>query len=131
MQRSFVLAAWVLAALIVFVTLGPLADRPKFGHPQDERFLAFLVLGFCWAATYPVRLWRVFVGVAGAAVVLEAAQALAPGRDPHVADALAKIAGAATGVTMIAIARACGLFERALSTVQVAQVKRAQVAARR
>ena len=128
MQRSFVLAAWVLAALIVFVTLGPLADRPKFGHPQDERFLAFLVLGFCWAATYPARLWRVFLGVAGAAILLEAAQALAPGRDPHVADALAKIAGAATGVTMIAIARACGLFDRLQPQLQT---QRAQVAVRR
>jgi len=112
MQRSFVFVAWVLAALIVLVTLGPVSERPQFGHPQDERFLAFLVLGLCWGATYPNRLWRVFLGVAAAAVLLEAAQALAPGRDPRVADALAKIAGAAAGVAMIAVARSSGLFER-------------------
>jgi hypothetical protein len=118
MQRSFVFAAWGLAALIVFVTLGPVSDRPQFGHPQDERFLAFLVLGMCWGATYPSRLWRVFVGVAAAAVLLEAAQALAPGRDPRVADALAKIFGAAVGVVMIAVVRSWGLFDRNLSALE-------------
>ena len=124
MQRSFVFAAWVLAALIVFVTLGPVSDRPQFGHPQDERFLAFLVLGLCWGATYPSRLWRVFIGVAAAAVLLEAAQGLAPGRDPRVVDAFAKIAGAAVGVAMIAIARS-------FLAVYWTHTKRAQVAARR
>ena len=124
MQRLFLLVAWVLAALIVLVTLGPVSDRPQFGHPQDERFLAFLVLGLCWGATYPFRLWRVFIGVTAAAVLLEAAQALAPGRDPRVADALAKIAGGAAGVALVAVTRS---FLVAYWT----HTKRAQVAVRR
>lgn len=105
MKRLALIAALVLSALVVVFTLGPVSDRPQFGHPQSERYLAFMALGLCWAAACPGRLWRVFVALAVAAALLEAAQALAPGRDPRVTDALVKIAGAATGVGLIAVAR--------------------------
>jgi VanZ family protein len=84
--------------------LGPVSDRPQFGHPQGERFAAFFALGLCWAAAYPGRLWRVLGGLALAAVVLEAAQAFVPGRDPGVPDALAKVIGAAAAVALVAAA---------------------------
>ena len=102
MKRVALLAAWILAATVVVFTLGPVSDRPQFGHPQGERFGAFFALGLCWAAAYPRRLWRVLGGLVLAAVVLEAAQALVPGRDPGIPDALAKIAGAAAAVALVA-----------------------------
>ena len=83
-------------------TLGPVSERPQLGHPQDERFAAFFALGVCWAAAYPARLWRVLGGLVLAAILLEAAQALVPGRDPGVPDALAKVMGAMAAVALVA-----------------------------
>ena len=37
--------AWALLGYIAFVTLGPLRDRPQFGHADAERFIAFAVTG--------------------------------------------------------------------------------------
>jgi VanZ family protein len=105
MKRIALLAAWTLAVIVVAFTLGPVSDRPQFGHPQGERFGAFFALGLCWAAAYPRRPWRVLAGLAVAAVLLEGAQALVPGRDPGVPDALAKIIGAAVAVALVAGAR--------------------------
>jgi VanZ family protein len=105
MKRIALLAAWILAVMVVLFTLGPVSDRPQFGHPQDERFAAFFALGLCWAAAYPRRPWRVLGGLVAAAILLEVAQGLVPGRDPGVRDALAKIAGAAVAVALVACAR--------------------------
>jgi VanZ family protein len=110
MKRLALLAAWTLAAMVVVFTLGPVSDRPQFGHPQGERFGAFFALGLCWALAYPRRPWRVLAGLAIAAVLLEGAQALIPGRDPRLPDALAKIIGAAGGVALVA--GALRLFRR-------------------
>jgi peptidoglycan/LPS O-acetylase OafA/YrhL len=115
MKRAVVFVAWVLAVLVVAFTLGPLSDRPQFGHPQIERFLAFLALGLCWAAAYPARPWRVLIGLVAAVILLEAAQGVVPGRDPAVPDALAKIAGATTATALLAAAR-WGLRRRAWSS---------------
>jgi hypothetical protein len=104
MKRIFLFTAWVLAAVVVFLTLGPVSDRPQLGHPQFERFAAFCVLGLCWAAAYANQPARVLAGLTLAAIVLEAAQALIPGRDPGLPDALAKVVGAAAGVVMIVAA---------------------------
>jgi hypothetical protein len=46
------LFAWLLAAAITFVTLGPPRFRPHFGLGQDgEHALAFVLLGLTW----PIR----------------------------------------------------------------------------
>jgi VanZ family protein len=105
MKRVALLAAWILAVIVVVFTLGPVSDRPQFGHPQGERFSAFFALGLCWAAAYPRRPWRVLGGLVVAAILLEAAQALVPHRDPGVPDAVAKIVGAAAAVGLVAGAR--------------------------
>jgi VanZ family protein len=106
MKRVALLAAWILAVMVVVFTLGPVSDRPQFGHPQGERFGAFFALGLCWAAAYPRRPLRVVVGLVLAAILLEAAQGLVPGRDPRLADAVAKIVGAAVAVALVAGAAA-------------------------
>lgn len=104
MKRVCVFAAWILAALVVLFTLGPISERPQFGHPQIERFLAFLALGLCWAAVYPTRPGRVLAGLVAAAILLEVAQGWV-GRDPGLPDVLAKIAGAITAVALFVAAR--------------------------
>jgi hypothetical protein len=100
------LSAWASAGAIVAFTLGPVACRPQFGHPQLERFAAFLVLGACWGAAYHRRPLRVLAGLTLGAVGLELAQALAPGRDAGAPDALAKVCGAAVGVAAVVLIRA-------------------------
>lgn len=100
-----ILAAWLLATLVVVFSLGPSGLRPQFGHPQIERFLGFLTLSLCWGAVVPGRLERVFVALTGAAILLEAGQALVPGRHPGVPDAIAKICGVLVGVALVAVVR--------------------------
>jgi VanZ family protein len=104
-RRLALIAGWALAVLVVFLTLGPVSDRPQLGHPQFERFAAYLALGLCWGAAYPARLWRVLLVLTAAAVLLEMAQALAPGRDPGVIDAIVEVAGAVVGVGLVAAGR--------------------------
>ena len=97
-RRGAVAIAWSLAAFIVFATLGPQSLRPHLGPAQLERFGAYFVTTAAFVAAYPSR--PRLIGMAGvaAAVLLELAQALAPGRDPGVPDAIAKALGALAGV---------------------------------
>ena len=107
--------AWLFAATIIVVTLGPVSVRPQFGHPQFERFAGFFILASSWSWPHAKRLSWVFAGTVAAAVLLEAGQLLVPGRDAGVQDALAKIAGAACGVLTVVLAtrvRAARAVER-------------------
>jgi VanZ family protein len=97
-------APWLVAALIVFWTLGPVTDRPYVGHAQLERFAAYCLLSFLLALAYPKRRLWVALAVMLAAALLEFAQLFAPGRDARVIDAMAKMAGAATGVLLASAA---------------------------
>jgi hypothetical protein len=98
-------AAWGMLALIAFWTLGPVADRPRLGPPQLERFGAYFVLGalFVWAYGRPRLVASLLVAVA---VGLELAQLLVPGRDAGVPDAIAKSLGAIAGAVLVAVGRA-------------------------
>ncbi|HUO22564.1 MAG TPA: hypothetical protein VMU59_08625 [Caulobacteraceae bacterium] len=97
-------APWVLAALIVFWTLGPLGDRPSLGHAKLDRFVAYFCLGSLLTLAYPKRrLWIALALVAGPAI-LELGQFLAPGRDPRLSDVVSKAAGGLIGVWVAAIA---------------------------
>jgi hypothetical protein len=96
---AFVLG-WLALAIIVFSTLSPLHLRPRTGHPDLERFAAFLLAAGCFAWADPPR-WRgVLVAVVAVAAGLEAAQLLVPGRDAHVHDAMVKAAGGVAGVIL-------------------------------
>jgi hypothetical protein len=92
--------AWLVLAAVVFVTLGPLSDRPGFGYPQTERFAGFFVLAAVWTFAYPNRKWAILVISAAGAVGLELAQGLAPDRHPGFPDVLAKLAGVLVGVAL-------------------------------
>ena len=43
---------WALAAVIVVLTWGPVTLRPHYGHPQLERFVAYLALGSVFSVGY-------------------------------------------------------------------------------
>jgi VanZ family protein len=91
--------AWLLFAAILFITVDPIHLRPESGLPVNvERFLAFAVLGFVFAAAYPKRWLLILLLVVGAAFGFELAQMLAPTRHARLLDAIVKAAGGISGV---------------------------------
>lgn len=99
MLRKYVfIIACLLLAFVTFATLSPIQLRPKTGHPNLERFVAFLLLSGAYTVALPRRAGLIAVCMVAAAFVLEAAQYLAPTRDPDVRDAMVKSLGALVGV---------------------------------
>jgi VanZ family protein len=99
------LCAWLLAATVTFVTLGPPRYRPHAVVGQDvDHTFAFLLVGLAFAFAYPqhrrlaMALSVVLIGA------LELLQFLSPGRharlEDFVVDALATIAGFAIAVAL-------------------------------
>ncbi len=97
-QTMLRFTSWMLFLIIVFMTLGPLQDRPTIGYPQAERFVAFLVLSMVCSFAYPKHRGWVVLGISAAAILLEVGQLFVPRRDAAVADAVAKLAGGLFGV---------------------------------
>ncbi|WP_158914623.1 VanZ family protein [Caulobacter sp. S45] len=85
--------------MIGFATLGPLHYRPHTGRPDLERFGAFFLAGVCFAIGFAKSPYRTAVAMVFAAIMLEAAQVLAPGRDAHWHDAVVKSLGALSGLS--------------------------------
>jgi VanZ family protein len=105
MTRKYVLiVACLLLAFVVFATLSPIHLRPKTGHPNLERFAAFLLLGAAYTWAMPRRAGWVAVCLVVGAFALEAAQQWAPTRDPDVRDAVVKALGGLGGVAMARLA---------------------------
>jgi len=91
---------------IAWATLCPPAIRPSLGPPDLERFLAFVGIGALGMAAFPTRRMSVLIVLVAIAALLVCGQALVPGRDPRVSDALIKAAGAVTGsLTVLGLAR--------------------------
>ena len=97
-------SAWILLAALAFVTLSPISLRPQTGHVLLERFLAFAALGATFGIGYPRRMPFAIAVTVLAAIGLEAAQLLVPGRHARIIDAGEKLAG---GLVGLAIAAAC------------------------
>lgn len=103
------LFAWLLAAAVTFVTLGPPRDRP---HPllgqAGDHSLAFVLIGLAFAFAYPQQrrlAAMISVPLIGA---LELLQLAAPGRHARLADfvvdALAALAGFAIAALLDVLA---------------------------
>lgn len=92
--------AWVLFALIIFVTICPLRDRPVIGSAQFEHYAAFAVLGALFSATYPRQIILVSLLLAGAAVGLELMQYMTPDRHPRLHDVYEKALGGMAGIIL-------------------------------
>ena len=97
-SKAVVAAAGLAIAAIAFVTLCPIGLRPHLGNAEVERLVAFAVLG----AMISRAAGRDAMGATGAVMLLafglEAAQQFAPGRHPHLADAVVKAFGGVSGV---------------------------------
>ncbi|MER2264606.1 VanZ family protein [Methylobacterium oxalidis] len=90
--------AWLLFAALLVVTLAPIGYRPVSAAPVSlERFGAFALLGFLFAAGYPRRRWQVLALTLAAAGLLEILQMLQPTRHGRVADFAVKAAGCGLG----------------------------------
>lgn len=99
MTRILRLAAWLVLALILIVTISPIQFRPITGEPADvERFLAFFLVGFLFALAYPRHWLAVLILTIGCAGMFELLQRLAPGRHGEFADFVFKAVGAMAGV---------------------------------
>jgi hypothetical protein len=99
-RKHILVVACLLLAFIVFATLSPIHLRPKTGHPNMERFAAFLLVGGAYTLALPRRAGLVALFLVAAAFALEAAQRWAPTRDPSLHDALVKALGAVIGVAV-------------------------------
>ena len=81
------LVAWLLAAAVTFVTLGPEDVRP---HPvlgqQGDHALAFLLVGILFSLAYPQRSWTVSAVAVALIGLLEIMQLWVPGRHARFAD---------------------------------------------
>ena len=97
------LFAWLLAAAITFVTLGPPRFRPHFGLGQDgEHALAFVLLGLAFGLAYTRnRLLLAVIAVTGIGLI-EILQLWAPGRHARLEDFVVDALAACVGIAVAA-----------------------------
>lgn len=105
MTRFFLFAGWVGLALVTFVTLAPIYDRPTIAPAHIEHFTAFFVLGLVFVLAYPSRTVLVTLIVVGSAIALETLQLFTPDRHGRLIDALVKVAGGLCGISLSSLAR--------------------------
>ena len=109
MRKLLLLAATICLALIVYATLTKIAGKPTLMSHRAywvvaiERFGAYGLLGCLLSFLLSGRFAVSIVLVVGVAIVLEAAQALIPSRDPSMVDVIQKSAGGITGVLLAQI----------------------------
>jgi VanZ family protein len=90
--------AWLLAAAVVFATLGPADFRPHSHLGQDgEHAFAFVLVGIAFGIAYSGRRWTAAAIAVVLIGLLEIVQLWAPGRharfEDFVVDALAACVG--------------------------------------
>lgn len=91
-------AAWIVAAILVFVTLSPIEARPVIASPHLERAAAYALFGFLLALSYPRHRWLVVTASVAMAGILELAQGLTASRHGRVFDFSVKGTAAIMGV---------------------------------
>ena len=99
------LVAWLLAAAVTFVTLGPEEVRP---HPvlgqRGDHAVAFLLVGLLFARAYPERRWTVSAVAVALIGVLEIMQLWMPGRHARFEDFVVDALSACVGFALSAAA---------------------------
>lgn len=98
-RKLSIVAAWALLALIAYVTVSPIHQRPtSLTSSSVEHLAAFLILGVLFCLAYPRRLALIWLIVLGSAVLLEVLQLITPDRHARISDAIEKMAGGAFGI---------------------------------
>ena len=100
MIKLFRIAALVLLIIIIFATLSPIQMRPHIAQANIERALAYVLLGFALALSFPNRVYQTLILVVATAGILELLQIIDPGRHAHLADALVKASAGIIGVVV-------------------------------
>jgi VanZ family protein len=99
------LVAWLLAAAVTFVTLGPQVVRP---HPVlgqvGDHALAFLLVGIVFGLAYPQRRWTVSAVAVALIGLLEIMQLWVPGRHARFEDFMVDALSACVGFALSAAA---------------------------
>src|SRR5262249_19135487 len=100
MQRIFQAVAWLLAGIIVVLSLSPASVRPTTGAPHDlEHLLIFLATGMAFGFGYPDRFrLPTIIAQPTFAAAIEVAQIWAPGRHARMSDFLVDAAASCLGV---------------------------------
>jgi VanZ family protein len=98
------IAAWILAALIVILSLVPPTLRPETGAPHSlEHFTIFAVTGFAFGLGYKCRhdlLAILLVMFSGA---IEIAQLFVPGRHARLGDSIIDAVAACIGLVIASL----------------------------
>jgi len=105
MVKFFLASGWLALALVAFVTLAPIYDRPMIAPPNVERFAGFFILGLVLVLAYSNRTILITLIVVGSAVILEALQLLTVDRHGDLMDVLVKVAGGVCGISVVILAR--------------------------
>jgi hypothetical protein len=91
--------AWLYAAGLAFLTLGPANLRPETALPHHlEHLAAFGISGLLFSVAYRSRHWLLLVAGVGFATILEVLQFWAPDRHPRWIDLAMSAAGFCIGV---------------------------------
>ena len=100
MQRLLRIAAWLVVAALVVVTLSPIGLRPSIAPANVERACAYAALGLLFALAYPRRWPVVLVGLVLLAATLELGQGLTLTRHGRIADFVVKGGAAIVGILL-------------------------------
>jgi VanZ family protein len=105
MRRLFQVAAWLLLAAIVFLSLSPPSARPvtPVGHnfgSNFEHLLIFFATGAAFAVGYPRRVWLLLFAMLAFAAAIEIAQMWVPGRHARLSDFLVDLFSLYCGIGM-------------------------------
>jgi VanZ family protein len=97
MQRIFQAAAWLLAAIIVVLSLSPPSVRPTTGAAHGlEHFLIFLATGLAFGFGCSRRAGLLTIALPSFAAAIEVAQNWVPGRHARMSAFLVDAAASCT-----------------------------------
>jgi VanZ family protein len=100
------ISAWVLAAIIVVLSLVPPGLRPETGAPHDlEHFAIFVATGLAFGLGYARRYGIVAIFLVVFAGTIEIAQLFAPGRHARLNDFIVDALAACIGLLATLLVR--------------------------
>lgn len=108
MRRLFQIAAWLLLATIVVLSVVPAQDRPVTLAPHDvEHGGIFLVTGLAFGLGYARRHLAAVLGLIAFSGAIELLQLQVPGRHAQLSDFLVDALSASIGVGFASIIPRC------------------------
>jgi len=109
-------AGWMLAFLIIVLSVVPARLRPETGLPSHvEHFGIFVLVGIMFAYGYGRRLLWVALALVGYAGLVEFLQLFAPGRHARLSDLVVDAVSACIGVVLASLFGARAFEDSALS----------------